>query len=129
MLVRDLELTDAFIARPEVFHALHCVDAIRMHVSSSMYPNITTPRTRQQQNHYDEMEKISPGVRELHMEHCIDRLREYFLCHADLTPSPLYSYDGWPGVIGKSGPQVCRKWEPIRRWMDSRGAKLKDIEN
>lgn len=59
------------------------------------------------------------------MEHCIDRLREYVMCHADLTPSPLYSYDGWPGVIGKAGPRVCRKWEPIRRWMDSRSSTWK----
>jgi hypothetical protein len=117
--------TDADIARPEVFHALHCMDAIHTHVSASMYPNITTPGMRHQQSHYEEMEKISPGIQELHMEHCIDLLREYVVCHADLTPSPLYSYDGWPGVIGKAGPRVCRKWEPTRRWMDNRGATLK----
>jgi hypothetical protein len=90
-----------------------------------MYANVTTPRTLQQQSHYDKMEKISPGIRELHMEHCIDRLREYVMCHADLTPSPLYSYSDWPGLIGKSGPQVCRKWGPIRKWMDDRGSSLK----
>ncbi|GAB7325427.1 hypothetical protein MBLNU13_g09453t2 [Cladosporium sp. NU13] len=123
--LKSLLQSGSYIFEPEVFHALHCIDAIRLHVSASMYANITTPRMRQQQSHYDKLEKLSPGIKELHMEHCIDRLREYVMCHADLTPSPLYSYDDWPGVIGKTGPRVCRKWEPIRRWMDSRGAGSK----
>ena len=91
-----------------------------MHVSTSMHGNQTTPRTLEVQEHYQNMERISPGIKELHVEHCVDRLREYVMCHADLPPSPVYWYDDFPGLIGMTGPMVCRKWEPIRRWMDGR---------
>ncbi|KAM0702701.1 hypothetical protein Q7P35_010133 [Cladosporium inversicolor] len=67
--LKSISHSGRYIFEPEVFHALHCVDTIRLHVSSSMYPNVTTLRTRQQQSHYEKMEKISPGIKELHMEH------------------------------------------------------------
>lgn len=109
--------------RPEVFHMLHCIDALRIHISATLYDtNETTPRTQAHNAHYEKMEKISPGVKTLHVEHCLDRMREYAMCHADLTPSPLYTYDGFQGLIGKTGPRVCRKWEPIREWMDVRAS-------
>ncbi|KAM0696948.1 hypothetical protein Q7P36_003019 [Cladosporium allicinum] len=68
--------TGRYFFESEVFHALHCVDSIRMHVSASMYGNKTTPRTLETQEHYQKMERIPPGIQELHMEHCVDRLRE-----------------------------------------------------
>jgi hypothetical protein len=91
-----------------------------MHVSESMYPNTTSPRTLAHKQQYDTWEKVLPGLKQAHMEHCLDRLRDYVMCHADLAPSPLYIYHGIAAALGKSGPRVCRKWEPIREWLDSR---------
>jgi hypothetical protein len=46
------------------------------------------------------------------------------MCHGDLTPSPLYFFKGFPVALGKSGKHTCRRFEPIRDWMDQRADKL-----
>ena len=58
-----------------------------------------------------------------HMEHCMDRLRQAVMCHGDLAPSPMYSWEGFNFALGRGGEHTCRKWEPIRVWMDERGEK------
>ncbi|KAM0721307.1 hypothetical protein Q7P37_003595 [Cladosporium fusiforme] len=60
-----------------------------------------------------------------HFDHCLDRLRQAVTCHGDLTPSPLYYFHGYPLVLGRSGAHTCRKFEPIRAWMDERAGNGK----
>lgn len=33
----------------------------------------------------------------------MDRLRQVLMCHADLTPSPLYRWDGFNLAFGRAG--------------------------
>ena len=73
--------------------------------------------------HHHDLPKsiVGPDYENTHLEHCLDRLRQAVMCHGDLTPSPLYIFDGFPVAIGKTGKRTCRKFEPIREWMDQRG--------
>ena len=114
--LQRVNTTGEYHFEPEVFHSLHCLNEIRKEVSKSLYPNST----------YKSHEHIDPsylpaGFQEAHMEHCVDRLRQAIMCHGDLTPSPLYS---WPEhstiLLGRTKEHTCRKWRPIRDWMDER---------
>ena len=73
--------------RPNVFHSLHCLNALRMEVSKVLYPNMTDYKPH---DHHLGNAKLPPGWDIAHMEHCMDRLRQVLMCHGDLTPSPLY---------------------------------------
>jgi hypothetical protein len=69
------------ISRPDMFHSLHCLNAICMNLNPVMYGNSSEYKTR----HH----------------------------HHGLPASVI--------ALGKSGKRTCRKYEPIRKWMDQRG--------
>ncbi|EME78177.1 uncharacterized protein MYCFIDRAFT_33909, partial [Pseudocercospora fijiensis CIRAD86] len=88
----------------EVYHALHCVNAIRMYI----FPD-----------NYEFREKKSET--ELHkrsIDHCIDYLRQYVQCNADLTPM----YAEWLGayrlVLKPYATHTCRDFSRIRDWIE-----------
>jgi hypothetical protein len=56
----------------------------------------------------------------LHMDHCLDQLRQSIQCHGDMTPAPLYFFAGDHVGLGIGQTHTCRKWEPLREWMDIR---------
>lgn len=107
-----LPQTDRYHFDPDLFHSLHCLNGIRSMLSGPLYNQKS-----------DHMHGASPENMRAHMDHCMDRIRQAIMCHGDLTPSPLYLYPGVSGPIGKAGPHTCRKWEPIRAWMDERGKR------
>lgn len=105
-----------------MFHNLHCVNAIRMKFNQNVYGG--EPGMK----HDDLPESlVGPNWETTHYEHCLDRLRQAVMCHGDLTPSPLYIFEGLPVALGKSGKHTCRKFEPIREWMDRRGEEKGSI--
>jgi hypothetical protein len=108
------------ILRPDMFHSLHCLNAIRMNLNPVMYDNNSEYKTRHH-HHGLPASVIGPNYENTHLEHCLDRLRQAVMCHGDLTPAPLYVFEGFPVALGKSGKRTCRKFEPIRKWMDQRG--------
>lgn len=50
----------------------------------------------------------------------MDRIRQTIICFGDMTPSPMYTWDGFNLALGRTGAHTCRKWQPIRDWMDER---------
>jgi len=100
-----------------MLHSLHCLNAVRKHLDLDYYePSMVLP-----------ME-----YRRMHIDHCIDQLRQAVMCHGDLTPVTLKPV--WAG--GESGKHkrlqflgqtermhTCRRWEDIREWVTERGEK------
>lgn len=123
--LRTIPPNNEYLFELDVFHSLHCLNALRQEVSKSVYPNMTN---YQPHDHHLGNAIMPPGWDIAHMEHCMDRLRQVLMCHGDLTPSPLYRWDGFNIAFGRTGEHTCRKWEPVREWMDERKRKdeLKD---
>ncbi|KAF2210521.1 hypothetical protein CERZMDRAFT_60734 [Cercospora zeae-maydis SCOH1-5] len=115
--------TNAYHFEPDMFHTLHCLNAVRVEVSKSLY------NTTSASHHHSTRVKLPDGWDVLHMEHCLDRLRQSIMCHGDLTPSPLYYWQGFDIALGRTGKRTCRKWEPIRKWMDERAKRGKALES
>ncbi|KAI5361666.1 Putative mycotoxin biosynthesis protein UstYa [Septoria linicola] len=87
----------------EVFHALHCINNIRM----MMYPENYILNEPKEET-------------ELHKAHCLDYLRQYVQCNADLTPFwgdwvPKYRL-----VLRPYTPHTCRDWSRLTEWIDPR---------
>lgn len=101
--------------RPDMYHTLHCMNAIRSEVSKSLY-NVSA-------GHHHHGLILPKGWDVPHMEHCMDRVMQSIMCFGDLTPSPLYYWPGSNIAFGRAGPHTCRKWGPIRDWMDERGTR------
>ncbi|USW58676.1 Putative mycotoxin biosynthesis protein UstYa [Septoria linicola] len=114
--LKRIPMTDLYHFEPDVTHTLHCLNAVRMEVSKTLYNSTAAHK-------HHSSAKLPTGWDAAHMEHCMDRLRQSVMCSADLTPSPLYYWEGFNIALGRTGKRTCRKWEPIRAWIDDRGKR------
>ena len=57
-------------------HSLHCLNGLRKH-------------TFWDYEHYKDNMEIPEWGRKMHVDHCIEQLRQAVLCHGDLTPVTL----------------------------------------
>lgn len=125
---KDRWATDQrFHFEPEVFHVLHCLNAVRVHLNRLLYPSSPTGGIPSQEILEQEKAELADVVGEgnwqrLHLEHCMDRIRQDVMCHADMTPSVFYGLDGLPVplTLGKPGERVCRDWSGVRGWVEER---------
>jgi hypothetical protein len=58
----------------------------------------------------------------IHRDHCLDQLRQAIQCHGNLSPAPVYHYNNDIVRLVVGQLHTCRKWAPIREWMDIRKA-------
>ena len=65
---------------------------------------------------------------QVHLHHCLDQVVQSVVCHADLSPVPMYGWKGVPVFLGVGQTHTCRKWESIREWMDARNEVSKPLE-
>ncbi|KAL6152861.1 hypothetical protein ACJQWK_03994 [Exserohilum turcicum] len=114
---------------PDVFHSLHCLNSIRVHLHPVLY-NVSSTQDAHSKTEEQIMKLVNdPMWKRNHLEHCLDRVRQALMCHGDLTPSPTYTWPGFPISIGRSGTHTCRKWGPIREWMDQRAANGESLQH
>lgn len=105
-------IDEDYFFEPEVFHQLHCLNEIRMHIDRDYYES-------NGHDHHN-LSRLSPGLDRIHIDHCLEQIRSSLMCAGDLSPVPMYTWKGFPLAFGRSGTHTCRKWEPIRAWYDER---------
>jgi hypothetical protein len=112
---RPIVKTAGFYGGTDMQHSLHCLNAVRKHLDLDYYESSMT---------------LPMEYRRIHIDHCMDQLRQAVMCHGDLTPVTLKPV--WVG--GESGKHeklyllgqtermhTCRRWEDIREWVTERG--------
>ncbi|KAF3802774.1 Cyclochlorotine biosynthesis protein O [Colletotrichum gloeosporioides] len=85
----------------DVFHQLHCLNALRMSVWPEYYSD----------------PYYAAILEKDHLAHCIDSIRQSIMCHSDITPLVLQ----WDDNLQKSRhranlPHSCRNFDKIREW-------------
>lgn len=109
-----------FHFEPDLFHNLHCLNEIRKEASKTLYPaSVYYQKSESEQKAF--LERFGPGWS--HLEYCMDRIRQALICHGDLTPSIMHRYDGLTFELYHTDERLCRKWEPIREWVDERAER------
>ncbi|MCJ1227899.1 hypothetical protein MMC12_004558 [Toensbergia leucococca] len=106
---------DQYIIELDVFHQLHCLNAVR----KTLYPERYTyddyylddgaPPGKQQRNYTSTDAK--------HFDHCIDAIRQSIMCHGDIAT--VY----WRWIAAREVPlprlevtHTCRNFDKIRDW-------------
>ncbi|KAL3417601.1 hypothetical protein PVAG01_10611 [Phlyctema vagabunda] len=89
-----------------VFHNLHCLNEIRVALDKGS-----------EQKHGS----IHGG--RVHLDHCVDQIRQALMCHADLTPVPMLPVkDSISDLyIGNGETHTCRDFDAIWSWVERRG--------
>ncbi|KAE8358393.1 hypothetical protein BDV27DRAFT_163623 [Aspergillus caelatus] len=108
----------------DVFHSLHCLNYIRMYVDKDYYSTHL--------EHHDSFRKNSSHIPDdwgqVHLHHCLDQVVQSVICHADLSPVPMYGWKGVPVFLGVGQTHTCRRWDHIREWMDARNEVYEPLE-
>ncbi|KAG1787771.1 uncharacterized protein HD556DRAFT_1407595 [Suillus plorans] len=94
-----------YMATVEVIHQLHCIDMLR--------------RVSWGDHSSGHGAHESPGDFRIHLDHCIEMLRQNIMCHADVT---MLTYDWVEGVKDPFPnfriPHRCRNFEKVLDWVD-----------
>jgi len=104
---------EQYVVELDVFHQLHCLNNIRM----SYYPE-----------YYNLSMWIgdTPEAITVHLDHCIDQLRQYIQCHADVTPMVWQWSEADNQYLTDTGPtHSCRNFEKIQAWAQEHATKVK----
>ncbi|KAH6662291.1 hypothetical protein B0J14DRAFT_307939 [Halenospora varia] len=89
----------------DVYHSLHCLDTVRRGLDPHYYhPDMKLPYTYR-----------------MHIDHCIDYLRQGITCNSDLTPLAYLWEDNQDGFFPLFGmTRTCRNFEKIQDWSRKR---------
>ncbi|OAQ65412.1 hypothetical protein VFPPC_06509 [Pochonia chlamydosporia 170] len=87
-----------------VYHSLHCVNLVRRALRPEEYP-------------YPE----PTAFRNLHVNHCLDYIRQALECAGDITPLRYRWSDSLPGLVVEDSVHTCRNFSKLREWAISKG--------
>ncbi|KAI0599848.1 hypothetical protein F4775DRAFT_548513 [Biscogniauxia sp. FL1348] len=91
----------------EVVHQLHCLNVIRMYTYREYY---SRPENRPLE--FTDRE----GTVRMHVDHCVDMLRQVLMCQADVGLVPFYWVEGQGPNENFSTPHRCRRLDRIMEW-------------
>ncbi|KAJ4147635.1 hypothetical protein LMH87_002147 [Akanthomyces muscarius] len=98
-----------------VFHQLHCLNKLRM----STHPEYYT------QHDFEPLENWR-----MHLDHCIDIIRQSLQCSADMTKIDVVWNEAKHRIVPDlNGEHVCRNFRQLQSWMlnGSRNSELHKI--
>ncbi|KAJ4354263.1 uncharacterized protein N0V89_005997 [Didymosphaeria variabile] len=96
---RLVENPSHFVTGLDVFHQLHCLNLIRKRLNPEYYVNDT----------------------HVHIEHCLDQLRQALMCSADTATIPwLWSKSQGRTIADARTTHTCRDYDAIREWARER---------
>ncbi|KAL2292055.1 hypothetical protein FJTKL_10726 [Diaporthe vaccinii] len=102
---------DQHYVQLDAFHHLHCLNMIRLMLwaggsPESSYLNAT---------HLGDTEEERMG----HVDHCVDQIRQYLMCHADTTPLAWQWSERNKKYLTYMGMKhTCRDWERFYEWAE-----------
>jgi hypothetical protein len=103
---------DKYVSRLDVFHLIHCLDAVRRDVYFDYYYKEKYPNGPDS-SHY------------VHVTHCISMLMQHLMCSAPLTPTLHY----WSDTSEEPNPNFsdnhqCRDFDAILEWQEKNSIEL-----
>ncbi|CZR68656.1 uncharacterized protein PAC_18555 [Phialocephala subalpina] len=90
--------------RIEMSHTLHCVN----HFRRAYYPEIYYPKTAPKM----------PDYALPHRDHYIEHVRQYIMCHGDMTPTPTRYFKAIDrNYVLSDTKHTCRNFRKLHAWM------------
>ncbi|KAF2757136.1 hypothetical protein EJ05DRAFT_511872, partial [Pseudovirgaria hyperparasitica] len=99
-----------------IFHELHCVDAIQRWLHTQLYASTYFP-------HLNETDRARQRFR---TEQCLTSLRKAALCHADVGVV-TYNWDGEAGGPRARAEYQCADMGPLLEWAEGRRVEVEGV--
>ncbi|KAH7382655.1 hypothetical protein DE146DRAFT_760490 [Phaeosphaeria sp. MPI-PUGE-AT-0046c] len=101
------------VIAPDVLHSLHCVNEVRKVLDSQYYYNAT-------------LESLNRG-RRIHIDHCLNHIRQVIQCHMDLTPVRAVYFEDMNTEVGDFDQEhMCRDTTRLHEWMGENDVAVKN---
>ncbi|KAK8253041.1 hypothetical protein HDK77DRAFT_437343 [Phyllosticta capitalensis] len=112
----------------DVMHNLHCLNMLRKHVDDVNFKQTDGTGGGEATHGKTHSHEIQPGFERVHIDHCINQIREALMCSADVTPVSLKTTE-WNRVehgeekrsllvIGETERRhTCRDFGALRSWV------------
>lgn len=99
-----------YLVMLEVFHQLHCLNVLRLQVY--------------QPGGLESLEEQARAKKEIHVNHCVDYLRQVLMCHGDMTPITIQTKeDHWPPYEARFDIRhTCRDFERLHAFAAERNS-------
>ncbi|KAK5744232.1 hypothetical protein LTR17_002262 [Elasticomyces elasticus] len=104
---------EGYYGGPDMLHSLHCLNGIRKHLDMDYYRA--------------SMPELSEEYQRMHLNHCLEQLRQAVLCHGDMTPvtlRPIVNQNGqtWALLGETEKVHTCRDGEALAKaWIGRAG--------
>ncbi|KAK3312965.1 hypothetical protein B0H66DRAFT_538051 [Apodospora peruviana] len=101
--------TGLYVAMPQGFHDLHCLNMIRQ---------------RLHLDYYSAMARMNRTTLDTHIDHCIDSLRQSLMCTGDMTLIRTYWIDERHRMMANfDNDHMCRDFGALKAWLRARDAE------
>ncbi|KAK0273527.1 hypothetical protein LTR35_012277 [Friedmanniomyces endolithicus] len=102
---------------PDMLHSLHCIHTLYKHFNPAYYGDT-----------------LAQPFERLHIDHCLDQLRQAVLCHGDMTPvtlRPVRNAQGeqWALLGETEREHTCRDGEALGRKWREKGEERGRVES
>jgi hypothetical protein len=123
-------LTGDFHAALDVFHNLHCLNAVRKELDKDYYGTHhhgqIEGRTTSDHVHNQPQDALESAQRD-HIDHCMNHIRQSLQCRPDLSPAAMHVFtdpEGSKYFLGNAKQHSCYDWDSIMAWAESRAQEL-----
>ncbi|RAO68350.1 uncharacterized protein BHQ10_004362 [Talaromyces amestolkiae] len=107
--------TTGYYGGPDMLHSLHCINALRQHIDMDYY-------------HNEHVAWLPEEYRRMHIDHCLEQLRQATLCHGDMTPVTLKAIwmdtPRWAALGQTERMHTCRDGMALREATWDRGEEV-----
>ncbi|KAK0924025.1 hypothetical protein LTR91_011512 [Friedmanniomyces endolithicus] len=108
---------EGFYGGPDMLHSLHCIHTLYKHFNPAYYGDT-----------------LSQPFERLHIDHCLDQLRQAVLCHGDMTPVTLRPVrdargEQWALLGETKRKHTCRDGEALGRKWREKGEERGRVES
>ncbi|KUL88986.1 hypothetical protein ZTR_06085 [Talaromyces verruculosus] len=107
--------TTGYYGGPDMLHSLHCINALRQHIDMDYY-------------HNEHVAWLPEEYRRMHIDHCLEQLRQATLCHGDMTPVTLKAIwmdtPRWAALGQTERVHTCRDGMALRERTWERGGDV-----
>ncbi|KAH0284582.1 hypothetical protein KCU62_g8174, partial [Aureobasidium sp. EXF-3399] len=106
----------------DVFHNLHCLNAVRKELDKDYYgahDHGHVGRQAQYQQHHNPLDAAQRD----HIDHCMNHIRQSLQCRPDLSAAAMHVFEDLEGskyFLGNAEQHTCYDWESIMRWAAGR---------
>lgn len=113
----------------DVFHNLHCLNAVRIELDKDYYGphnhgHIGRRAEHDHEPHAPQQHQSAwDAAARDHIDHCMNHIRQSLQCRPDLSPAAMHvfaDFDGSKYFLGNAEKHTCYDWESVIDWAAAR---------